>query len=62
MPRFAAKVRESSTLPLEEYSVGIVTPSTFSAPRASAARHATIAESIPPLNPSTADLKPHLCR
>ena len=47
-------------LPGEEYGLGIDTPTTFSAPSARTAIAATTAESIPPLKPSTADLKPHL--
>ena len=46
-------------LPRDEYWLGIETPTTFSGPSASTAIAATTAESIPPLRPSTADLKPH---
>ncbi len=46
-------------LPRDEYGLGMETPTTFSAPSASTAIAATTAESIPPLKPSTADLKPH---
>jgi len=45
-------------LPGEENCVGIVTPCTASGPSASAAMTAVTAESMPPLNPSTTDLKP----
>ena len=49
-------------LPRDEYGLGMETPTTFSAPSASTAIAATTAESIPPLNPSTADLKLHFAR
>ena len=58
--RFVANERASSWLPADEYGPGIDTPWTFSAPSALTAIAATTAESMPPLNPSTADLKPHL--
>ena len=38
------------------------TPTTFSGPSDSTAMAATTAESIPPLKPSTADLKLHFAR
>ena len=41
-------------LPRDEYGLGMETPTTFSAPSALTAMAATTAESIPPLNPSTA--------
>ena len=46
-------------LPREEYGLGMETPTTFSAPSAFTAIAATTAESIPPLNPSTAERKLH---
>ena len=48
MPKFAASVSESDTLPTEEYRDGMLTPTTFPAPSASAAITATTAESMPP--------------
>jgi len=61
MPRFFASRRESSTLwPLLQRE-GMRMPSTFSGPRASQARAATRAESMPPERPSTTPFMPHLC-
>ena len=51
MPRFFPSCSESSTLPREENSEGIRTPTTFSLPKASTATHAVSAESMPPLKP-----------
>ena len=51
MPRLRARASASSMLPRDEYGLGMDTPRTFSAPRASTAMAATTAESIPPLNP-----------
>ncbi len=59
MPVLAARSKESSTLPREEYGLGIVSPWTFSAPRASAAITAVRAESMPPLRPRQTVEKPH---
>ena len=59
IPRLRATASASSMLPREEYGLGMETPITFSAPRASTAITATTAESTPPLKPSTADLKLH---
>jgi hypothetical protein len=42
-------------LPCDEYGLGIETPVTFSAPRASTATTAVTAESTPPLRPITAE-------
>ena len=50
----------SSMLPRLENGDGIRTPSTWSAPSASAAMAAVSAESMPPESPSTARAKPHL--
>ena len=47
-------------LPRLENGDGISTPSTCSAPSASAAMAAVSAESMPPDRPSTALAKPHL--
>ncbi len=59
IPIILASSNESSTLPREEYGLGIVSPRTFSAPRASAAITAVRAESIPPLRPRQTVSKPH---
>ena len=49
-------------LPSDEYGAGHEhAEHVLAAERASAAMAATRAESMPPLRPSTADLKPHLC-
>ena len=60
IPRLSARCRLSSIDPRDEYGLGMPTPSTFSAPSASAAMAATSAESIPPLSAITTLLKPHL--
>ena len=60
MPRFTVSARASSIDPVEENSLGMPTPSTFSAPSASTAMAATSAESMPPESPTSAFLKPHL--
>ena len=60
MPRFAARANESSTLPREEYGLGMVRPRTFSGPSASAAITAVSAESMPPLRPRQTLENPHL--
>ena len=60
MPRFAARARASSVEASEVKREGISTPRTFSGPRASAARQATRAESMPPERPRTAREKPVL--
>ena len=60
MPRLRARSSESSTLPWLEYGDGIITPSTFSGPTASAAIAAVRAESMPPDRPSSTVEKPHL--
>ena len=62
MPSALARPSASSRLPCDEYCDGMATPRTFSGPSASTATAAVTAESIPPLNPMTADAKPHLCR
>ena len=59
MPRFAARAKESSTLPRDEYGLGIVSPRTFSGPSASAAMAAVTAESMPPLRPRQTVENPH---
>ena len=50
----------SSTEWFEEYLLGIATPLTRLAPKASIAIAATNAESIPPERPRTTDLNPFL--
>ena len=58
IPRLRQSLRASVTLPPELYFDGMETPTTFSAPTASAAMAAVRAESIPPLIPSTTFSKP----
>ena len=58
IPRFRANSTESSMLPWLEYREGIITPSTFSGPMASAAMAAVNAESMPPERPSSTFLNP----
>src|ERR1700679_1117215 len=62
IPKFRASFSASVTDPVEENSLGIPMPCTFSAPSASTAIAATSAESIPPLSPTIAFLNPHLLR
>ena len=59
-PRFLASATESLTLPADEYAEGMVTPTTFSGPRALAASAQTTAESMPPDSPTATLSKPHL--
>ncbi len=59
-----AKLRCTVSLPnvpFDEYLEGMVTPITFSAPKASAQIVAVRAESIPPLKPMTTFSNPFLC-
>jgi hypothetical protein len=58
IPRFRARARASSMLRDEVKTEGMVTPTTASGPRASTARAAVSAESIPPLNPTTTSRNP----
>ena len=61
MPRFSARMRASSRECCDEIEEGRETPMTFSGPKASAARTATMAESMPPLSAMRARLKPLFC-
>ena len=58
MPRFWARVRASDFVSGLLNLEGMVTPMTFSGPRASAAIAATKEESIPPLRPMRTLSKP----
>ena len=60
IPKIEARLFASSADSLEEYREGINTPVTFSLPSASTANTATIAESMPPLNPTATLEKPFL--
>ena len=60
MPRLRHRITESSTEPLDEKREGMVTATTLSAPRASAARARVSALSMPPELPTTARVKPQL--
>ena len=60
MPSRPASASESSTLPWLENGDGISTPSTWSAPTASAATTAVKAESMPPDKPRSTSRNPHL--
>ena len=60
MPVASASAWASSTEWPDEYLLGIATPFTRFAPRASIAIAATSAESIPPDKPRTTDLNPFL--
>ena len=58
IPVFSITSLACSTLSLLDVLYGIIIPSTFSGPKAFAAKKATRAESIPPERPSTTFLNP----